>query len=188
MEKDQKYALKLLLDSCKEGNRRSQKELYRQFYAYSMNTLLHYAKNQEEAQEILNDAFYKVFKNLGQFSAKVPFKAWLRRILINCAIDYFRRYHKKKPRLDVIHLNDRQVLNTAVEKLSLDDVMTAVQQLSPAYRMVVNLYLVEGYTHHEIAKKLGISIGTSKSNLAKARKKLQYLLGQLDPSYYKANY
>lgn len=186
MDQNQKYTFKLLLDSCKEGNRKSQKELYRQFYAYAMNVALHYSKNQEEAQEILNDSFYKVFKKLHQYSGKVSFKAWLRRILINTAIDYFRKYHKEIHQLDVVHLNNGPVHNTALDKLSMDDILAAIQHLSPAYRMVINLHLIEGFTHPEIAKKLGISVGTSKSNLAKARKKLQILLGQLDPGYYKA--
>lgn len=186
MNQSKAYHLKLLLDSCKEGNRRSQKELYRQFYSYAMNIALHYSKNQEEAQEILNDAFFKVFKKLHQFDNIVSFKGWLRRILINTAIDYFRKYHKESHQLEVIHLQPQQIENQALTKLSLDEVMAAIQQLSPAYRIVINLYLIEGLTHPEIAQRLGISVGTSKSNLAKARKKLQNMLRQLDPQYYKA--
>ncbi len=180
------HTFHLLLDSCEQGNRASQKELYRQYYAYAMNICLHYSSNREEASEILNDGFLKVFKNMGQYRRKSAFKSWLRRILINASIDYYRRYHRDEVSLEVIHLREPTTVNTAPGQLNLDDVLRIVQQLPPAYRLVFNLHVVEGFSHPEIAKELGISVGTSKSNLAKAKKKLQNMLMNSYPDQQKA--
>ena len=167
------HTFHLLLDDCERGGRNSQRELYRQYYAYGMNVCLHYAKNREEAQEILNDAFLKVFRTMKLYDRKQPFKGWLRQILVRTAIDYFRKYHEKEPVLDILPHEDVPVQNEGLAQLSLDEVMAAVQRLPPAYRMVFNLFEIEGYTHPEIAGLLGIQPGTSKSNLAKAKEKLR---------------
>lgn len=180
------HTLQLLLDSCVEGNRASQKELYRQFYAYGMNICLHYAKNREEAQEILNDGFLRAFRFLHQFDRRAPFKSWLRRILINAAIDYFRQNMRaEKQALSVAHLQQSDAGNTGWDQLLLDDALAMLQQLPPSYRLVFNLYVVEGLTHPEIAKQLGITVGASKSNLSKARARLQELVAQWYPGMYK---
>ncbi len=186
MDQNSKHFFHLLLDACERGERASQKELYRQYYAYAMNICLHYSSNREEAGEILNDGFLKVFKNLKQYRRQSAFKSWLRRILINASIDYYRRYHRDEVSLEVVHLRETTIVNEAPGQLELDDVMRAVQQLPPAYRLVFNLHVVEGFSHPEIAKELGISTGTSKSNLAKAKKKLQNMLRKSYPDQQKA--
>ena len=144
-----------------------------------MNVCLHYSKNKEEAQEILNDGFLKVFRKLEQCKDPNAFKVLAPAI----AHQFGDRFISENITvrilaLDIIHLQEQSVQNTGEHKLELDDVLNVVQQLSPAYRIVFNLYIIEGFTHPEIAKKLGISVGTSKSNLAKARSKLKHLLGQ----------
>ena len=132
-------------------------------------------KTSEEAKEILNDGFIKVFQHIKRFkyNPKQPFKAWLRRILINAAIDHFRQQKKHYYHTDIEEIPHEldTYEPTIVNQLSYDEIMVLVQQLSPAYRMVFNLHVVEGYKHPEIARKLGISVGASKSNLAKAKKK-----------------
>lgn len=138
-----------------------------------MSVCLRYAGNKAEAQEILNDGFMKVFTNLKTFDRNKPFRWWLRRILINTAIDYFRRSPKQVYSLDAEGAAEVAESQDILAVISAEEILAIVQTLSPAYRMVFNLYAIEGYTHAEIAEKLGIHEGTSKSNYAKARAQLQ---------------
>ena len=162
-----------LIKSSLKGNRKSQKLLYQQFYGYGMTVSIRYAKNRQEAQEILNDGFIKVFKNLHTFDFQKPFKYWLRRILINTAIDYLRKYKKHHQTGDLDQAYNVSIEADGLDNLSAQEILKLVQQLAPSYRAVFNLYVIEGYTHKEIAMQLGISEGTSKSNLAMARKRLK---------------
>lgn len=179
MQED-KQKIESLIKACKRGKRASQKELYKLYYSYGMSICLRYSKNREEAQEILNDGFIKVFNNLEKYDIKLSFKAWLRRILINVAIDYYRKHHKHQHTLEIVHNHHLDESPDALHNLSVEEIMKMVQKLSPAYRMVFNLYVVEGYKHQEIAEQLNITVGASKSNLAKARMKLRAML---EPTY-----
>jgi len=174
-----------LIRDCQRGDRAAQKTIYQHFYAYGMNICLHYSKNREEAQEILNDGFLKAFKKINSYQFKGSFRAWLRRILIHSAIDYFRKHHREEAQLEIVHMRELAVGNKGSHQLELDDILKLVQQLPPAYRIVFNLYVVEGYNHREIGQQLGISTGTSKSNLSKARAKLQKAVAALYPEQYK---
>jgi len=179
MQED-KQKIGALLKACKKGKRASQKELYKIYYSYGMSICLRYSKSREEAQEILNDGFIKIFNNLDKYNIDLSFKAWLRRILVNSAIDYYRKHHKHSNTLEIVQDLHFDNSPDALHNLSVDEIMEMVQQLSPAYRMVFNLYVLEGYKHHEIAAELNISVGASKSNLAKARTKLRLML---EPTY-----
>ncbi|MBS1509599.1 MAG: sigma-70 family RNA polymerase sigma factor [Bacteroidetes bacterium] len=142
-----------------------------------------YTSRDEDAIEILNDGFLKIFKEIHQFKPAYAdvvssFKGWLRKIMVYTAIDHFRKNQKHS---NVIELESAVVhmpveTETAFDKISYDEIIGFIQDLSPAYRTVLNLFIVEGFSHEEIATQLDISIGTSKSNLAKARKQLQKIL------------
>ncbi len=106
----------------------------------------------------------------------MSFKGWLRRVMINSAIDYYRRNEKHYHNLDISHAHYEPSQESALDQLSEQEIITAIQQLPPSYRMVFNLFAIEGYKHEEIGHKLGISAGTSKSNLAIARNKLKRIL------------
>ncbi|GAB4395713.1 MAG: sigma-70 family RNA polymerase sigma factor [Microscillaceae bacterium] len=165
--------LQKLIQGCRQGDRQSQKLLYQQFFSLAMSITLRYAASHEEAQEMLNDGFLKVFTKLDKYDSEKPFELWLRRIFINTAIDYFRRHQRQTP-LSSLGTSLPPAVEASVwgemnEKVLLD----LVQGLPPAYRMVFNLFVMEGFKHEEIASQLGIQVGTSKSNLAKARKLLQ---------------
>ena len=165
-----------LLKACKREERLAQKELYRQFYGYAMSVTLRYADDENEAIEIANDAFLKVFMNLNRYDNSLPFKPWFRRILINTAINQV----KKKRRFKWTQLMDAEFDIPSTEdilaRIGFEELMKMVRSLSLAYRTVFNMFVIDGYTHEEIAAILGISVGTSKSNLAKARQKLRQLL------------
>ena len=166
-----------ILNGCRKRQRDSQKRLYKMFYAYGMSITLYYADSRDEAAEILNDGFMKVFLNIKSFDESKPFKPWFRRILINTAIDHYHK-HKKYKQADSFEEHKDQ-LSTGEKILSgiaYQEIISMIQQLSPVYRTVFNLYVIEGYKHKEVAEMLGISVGTSKSNLHKARQNLQAML------------
>ena len=171
------FKLEHILQGCRAGNRNSQRQLYEYFYGYAMSICLRYSRCREEAVEILNDGFLKTFNRLGQYDASYPFKSWLRRILINSAIDYHRKNHALPLHLELTAAADLADDEMPMPHLSPDeDVLPILQQLSPAYRVVFNLYVMEGYKHEEIAELLGISVGTSRSNLVRAKESLRALM------------
>ena len=142
-----------------------------------------YTTKQEDAVEILNDGFLKVFKEIHHFTPAYAdvvssFKGWLRKIMVYTAIDHFRKNQKHQMVIDLesIVYQIETVSEDAVEKLSYEEIIKSIQNLSPAYRTIFNLFVIEGLSHEEIAQKLDISPGTSKSNLSKARKQLQKIL------------
>ena len=169
--------LNLILEGCRRGNRNSQRKLYEHFYGYAMNICLRYGKNREEALEILNDGFLKALTNLDKYDPNYPFKGWLRRILVNTAIDYHRKNHKLPVILELNTSTDLLEDDAPLPKISPDeDMLPILQELSPEYRLVFNLFVMEDYKHHEIAELLGISVSTSRSNLARAKEKLRAIL------------
>lgn len=142
-----------------------------------------YANNEDDAVEILNDGFLKIFKEIHRYKPAYTneinsFKGWLRKIMVCTAIDHFRKNkkHRLVGELDIITVQTSAQEENGLDKLSYDEIIRFIQNLSPGYRIVLNLFIVEGFSHEEIADQLGISIGTSKSNLAKARKQLQKIL------------
>ncbi len=165
-------AMLLFLEGCKQQDRESQRMLYKHHYAYAMSICLRYIQTKEEAKEILNDGFMKVFLKIDQYNPETSFLGWLRRIMINTAIDHYRK--------EVKHYHQTSIENehfvttaSAIEELGYQELMILIQQLTPAYRAVFNLYAIDGYSHKEIGQILGISEGTSKSNLSKAREVLK---------------
>ncbi len=176
-----KIKLELLLKGCRAGNRLSQKTLYKHYYGYAMSIALRYCKQKEEAHEILNDGFLKIFNNLDKYDSTYPFKPWLSKVIVNAAIDYYKKHHKQTKILTLPLNEDIQVADSESNLVMInadDDMLPIIQALPPAYRMVFNLYVMEEYKHHEIAEALDISVGTSKSNLARAKEKLRILIKQ----------
>ena len=171
------------IEACALNNRGSQKILYSSFYGYAMAICDRYANKQEDAVEILNDGFLKIFREIHHYSPAYAdvvssFKGWLRKIMVYTAIDHFRKNHKHRmvTQLDNVVYQVENVSEDAIDHLSYEEIIRAIQDLSPGYRTVFNLFIIEGLSHEEISYKLWISIGTSKSNLSKARKQLQKIL------------
>ncbi|GAB3689437.1 RNA polymerase sigma factor [Spirosoma flavus] len=155
-----------------------------------MSVCLRYAPTREGALEVLNDGFLKVFTRLDQYDPAQPFKGWLRRIMINAAVDHYRQEMKHHHHESVEDVGQMAIseASDAFSQLAHEDLMALIQRLSPAYRLVFNLYVIDGYTHEEIANQLGISVGASKSNLARARENLRVLLKQINyDEYVRAN-
>ncbi len=169
--------LKHIIKGCRKRRRESQKKLYELYYGYGMSITLRYSDSRDQGAEILNDAFLKVFDNIKSYDANRPFKPWFRRIVINTAINHYHK-HKKEQNFTQfeMHENNLGQKETITSSITYQDIIKMVQQLTPAYRTVFNLHVIEGFTHSEIADMLGIAEGTSKSNLAKAKKNLRVIL------------
>jgi len=169
-------ALPELLAGCLRNQRRSQELLYRQFYGYAMSVCMRYTNSRDEALDVLNDGFLKVFTRLEQYDTAQPFKGWLRRIMINTALDQYRASvrHQHEDLSAASHASTE--IADAYSQLAHEELIDLIQQLSPAYRLVFNLYVIDGYNHEEIATRLLISVGSSKSSLARGRKNLRGML------------
>lgn len=176
--------LKLLVNGCLRNNRKSQEAIYKMFYGKMMVVCRRYTRNEDQAKDILQDGFIKVFKNIDKFSFSGSFEGWVRRIIVNTAIDFTRRAKNSYLLMNENQsiedfendLLDEDEIEEYDNPLNVNDVIKGMEQLSNAYRTVFNLYVFENYTHQEIATELGISVGTSKSNLAKARGNLKKIL------------
>jgi RNA polymerase sigma factor (sigma-70 family) len=168
--------LQQIIDGCIEQDRHSQELLYKKLYGFAMNICLRYANNRYEATDVLNDGFFKAFTNIEKYDKSWPFKAWLSKIMYNASIDYYRT-NLKWSQLVGFEKSDIKVNEVSIEhKLDYEDLLKIIQRLPPTYRIVFNLYAVDGYSHEEIAEMIGITASTSRSNLHKARVKLQQML------------
>jgi RNA polymerase sigma factor (sigma-70 family) len=156
-----------------------------------MAICMRYAPNNDDAMEIVNDGFLKIFKKLSSFEARYDdmegsLKGWIKRIMLNTAIDHFRKNNKYLMKVDMGEkvFNIADEAETSLDKMSYDEIYKIIQKLSPMYRTVFNLYIIDGFKHEEIAKQLNISVGTSKSNLAKAKINIQKMMKQAHSSLY----
>lgn len=162
-----------LIVGCCKKERSSQEALYRNFFGYALSICLRYAQNRDEAVEIMNDGFLKIFHHIETFDTSRSFKTWLARIMVNTSIDFLRGKKKLVFTDDINQVPEPGTDEKIIDKLSYDELLKHVQALPPAYRTVFNLYVMEGFQHQEIAAMLRISEGTSKSNLFKAKKILK---------------
>jgi len=165
-----------LIQGSIEGDRQIQKTLYSRFAPKMYSVCLRYSGNAEDAQDLLQEGFIKVFKNLNKFRGDGSFEGWIRRIFVNTSIEHFRKkvnlYTVSETQEVTIEDKGLNVLDNLAEK----DLMTMIQELSPGYRAVFNMHVIEGYSHKEIADILGINEGTSKSQLARAKTVLKKMV------------
>lgn len=159
---------KTLIDGCLSKDKRSEMALFKKYFAYCMSIAYRYARNKEDAEWLVNESFVKVFANLVNYDPSKEFRFWLRRILINTIINHNQRFTQEVS-VEEEELDLRVDHGNILGQMAYDDILKCIQELSVGYRTVLNLYLVEGYKHHEIAEMLNISEGTSKSNLFKGK-------------------
>jgi RNA polymerase sigma-70 factor (ECF subfamily) len=156
-----------------------QEELYKRFSGKMYAVCLRYANNADDAQDLLQEGFIKVYRNLHRFRAEGSFEGWIRRVFVNSSIEHFR---KKALQLSKVSDKEENTIedtdSSALDQMAEKDIVRLIQELSPGYRTVFNLYVVEGYSHREIGDMLGISEGTSKSQLTRARSILQKRVAQ----------
>jgi RNA polymerase sigma factor (sigma-70 family) len=172
-----------LITACIRKERKAQYELYKETYRYLMSICIRYTQSYEEAQEALNTGFLKILNNLEKYQSHIPFKSWIRRVLINVLIDEYRKQKKHKENIkyveDFEELPIAGALNDAISKMDVEEIHKLIVQLPPMSQKVFNLYVVDGFEHKEIADMLGISEGTSKWHLHSSREQLKIMLNKI---------
>jgi RNA polymerase sigma-70 factor (ECF subfamily) len=176
--------LQQLIQGCLEGDRKAQQAVYKLLYGKMKVVCLRYTRDTDQAMDVLQEGFIKVFQNMNKYTGAGSFEGWVRRIMVNLSIDRFR-----KQKNDFLLLNgsmsaedwgdevEEEEASDAVEyDFTPEQILAAMKQLSPAYQTVFNLYVFENYTHQDIAEALSISVGTSKSNFAKAKRNMKKIL------------
>ncbi|HHM21773.1 MAG TPA: RNA polymerase sigma factor [Bacteroidetes bacterium] len=170
--------IKTILAGCRRKDRASQQALYKLYYSYGMAVCFRYVESEQEAISVLNEGFLKVFLNIKKFDDSMPFKPWFRKILVNTAINHIKKQKKFKLEVSMEAAKDIPGREDILSRISYRELMETIQSLSTAYRTVFNMYVIDGFKHEEIAQKLGITVSTSKSNLTRARARLQELVRQ----------
>ena len=158
-----------LINGCLNKDRKMQELLYQRYSSKMYAVCLRYCKDAEDAQDLLQDGFVKIFKNLDRFRGEGSFEGWIRRIFVNTSIEHFRKSLKNFSVSDTQEITIEDPSWNALDNLAEKDIITMIQGLSPGYRQVFNMYVIEGYSHRDIGEILGISEGTSKSQLARAK-------------------
>lgn len=173
-----------IIRACQKGEQKAQEQIYRHFYRKMFGVCLYYAGDENEAQDHLQDGFVHLFRKIGKYSFEGSFEGWVRRLFVNLIL---QKYRSKK----MLYTTGYDWQESAeisyehiLEDITAADLLNLVQELTPQYRLVFNLYAIEGYNHREIAEQLGISEGTSKSNLSRARAILQEKVAKRYPDVY----
>ena len=169
-----------LIKECKQGKAKYQRVLYETHAPKMLGVCARYFQTIEEAQDALQDGFVKVFSNIDSYKGKGSFEGWIRKIMINTSLNLHRKNLKHYYHVDITETESRIAdLNVDYDQLEVEDLLNMIQSLPGGYRLVFNLFEIEGYSHQEIASELNVSVNTSKSQLLKARKKLRDKLEKL---------
>ena len=178
--------IKEVIEGCIKGQRKYQEILHKAFYGKMLVVCMRYAQNNAEAEDLLHDGFIKLYSKLSKYTYKGSFEGWIRRIIVNNSIDFIR---KKKEFTVSFGSDNEHIINQRQDnsdesyqlleskEFKAQKIIKAIQELSPAYKAVFNMYVLEDMTHKEISEELGISVGTSKSNLSKAKLRIREILG-----------
>jgi RNA polymerase sigma-70 factor (ECF subfamily) len=170
-----------IIDGCIRHNKKAQQTLWKQQSGYLLAVCMRYATDRPEAEDMLQEAFMKIFFSIGEYSGTGSFRGWMRKVTVNTAITYWHRNLKHKHQVDIDEYVSTETGTAGFEEdfYNAEDLCRVLAELSPGYRMIFNLYAIEGYMHHEIAEMLGIDVNTSKSQYSRARAILRKKLGDL---------
>lgn len=178
--------IKLLIEQVKSSSEAAEYKLFRLYFPYVKSICNRYSAGEQESQEMVNDTFLKVFRNIDKYDPEFEFKPWLRRVCINCCLSYnkkkFVTYTALEPEMAYQVWEDP---DSVVEYFNSEECLSILKELSPQYRTIFNLYVFEDMKHHEIAQELNISVGTSKSNLNRAKAKLIEIMSIMKPEIFK---
>lgn len=173
-----------IISGCRNGDRKAQELLYKNYYRVMVTLCLRYTKNEADAVEVLNNAFLKVFKNIQRYEpAQASLYTWIRTVVINCCLDFVMARQKMTSHQELTEDVEVHIPAEVTGRMKAAELLELIRRLSPATQTVFNLYVMEGYNHREIGKMLGISEGTSKWHLSEARKNLQKMIKNLDVSH-----
>lgn len=172
-----------LIQKCKQGNLKHQEKLYMHFYSYAMGVGLRYLNDRDDALEVVNDSFIKVFKSIASFKNENNFKPWLRKIIVNTALDRRRKDLKHQNHSDLESAENVSFAPQAIAHLNSQDILKLLDTLPILQRTVFNMYEIDGYNHEEISELLQISASSSRVNLSRAKEKLREALRSENPEY-----
>jgi RNA polymerase sigma-70 factor (ECF subfamily) len=188
MNLEHKYSLEDLIKGCQNGNRQSQELLYKTTSGKMLGVCMRYAKDQFEAEDMLQTGYIKVFKKLSDYRNEGSFEGWMRRIMVNTSIEFYRKNLRNLSVVAIDETHEQQAsVSFDMSSINVKDLMRLIQNLSNGYRLVFNMYAIEGYSHKEIAEKLGITEGASKSQLSRARAILKEQVLKLEGYKNEAN-
>jgi RNA polymerase sigma-70 factor (ECF subfamily) len=177
-----------IIKDCKGGKRKAQKMLYEKFYRQMLGVCLRYCASKPEAEDVMLIGFMNVFTKIDSFTGSGSFEGWMKKVMINTAIDNFRKQKKHADLYDISLFEEELVQEIYLpESLSINEILVMVQKLPTGYRTVFNLYAIEGFSHQEIAEMLGVTVNTSKTQLFKARKLLQNSILRMNMEIQKRN-
>lgn len=163
-----------LIEGCKQNNRKSQERLYKKYAGLMLGICMRYVKDRAEAEDVMMEGFMKIYKTVANYAATGSFEGWMKRIMVYTAIEHFRKL-KRMP-FDEFQANDSKVDDYVIDSISARDILKLMNEMPDGYRTVLNMYAIEGYSHKEIADAMGISEGTSKSQLSRSKAFLKKLI------------
>lgn len=172
--------LNQLIAKCKAGKRSAQSELYRLFAPKLFGVSLRYSRDETEAEDTLHEAFINIFNKIEQYSGKGSFEGWMKKIVVNLALEKYRTRYRLQTVEDITIYDSKNISDDVYDSINAAQLMEWIKELPPRYKMVFNMFAIDGYSHKEIAKTMGITEGTSKSNLARGRKILQDKILKMD--------
>jgi RNA polymerase sigma factor (sigma-70 family) len=175
-EKDHSIDFEKVLKRCSRGDLNAQEHLFKQYYGYVMSISLRFSSCRDDALEITNDSFLKIFKNIESHQVDKEFKAWVRRIVVNTAIDHYRKSKKNEVEISIEEAYNESADESVIDNLNAGEIIKLINSLPMAFRYTFTLYEIEGFSHDEIALQLGITTGTSRSNLTRAKKILRQMI------------
>ncbi|RMG27997.1 MAG: RNA polymerase sigma factor [Bacteroidetes bacterium] len=161
--------LRPLIEACIRKDSRAQRELYHRLAPQMLGVCYRYARDKSEAEDMLQEGFVKMYQNLGKYQHTGSFEGWVRRIMVNTAIDCLRRRRHQSQEVEIEEVQHENLAVDFIDELELEYLYQLIQELPDGYRLVFNLYAIEGYSHEEIGRKLGITASTSRSQYARAR-------------------
>jgi RNA polymerase sigma factor (sigma-70 family) len=181
-EQEHSKELNKVLKGCSRGDLKDQENLFKMYYGYVMSIALRFSSCHDNALEIANDSFLKIFRKIESHQTDKEFKAWVRKIVVNTAIDYYRKDKKNSIEISIEIANDEPADESVIDNLNAEEIIKLINSLPMNYRYTFSLFEIEGFSHNEIAVQLGISESTSRSNLTRAKKMLRQMI--LINSYY----
>jgi RNA polymerase sigma-70 factor (ECF subfamily) len=187
MNLEHKFTINDLLEGCRRGERKSQELLYKSLASRMLGVCMRYAKDRFEAEDMLQMGFVKVFKKVSEFRGDGSFEGWIRRVMVNTAIETYRKNQRMLSVVDIDEVYDAPQSTFDMSGLETKDLLKLINQLSAGYKLVFNMYVIEGYSHREIAEQLGITEGASKSQLSRARAILKEKILKMEGNIYATN-
>jgi RNA polymerase sigma factor (sigma-70 family) len=188
MNLEHSYSLEEIIKGCREGKKRSQESLYKLMASKMLGVCMRYAKDQFEAEDMMQSGFVKVFRKIEMYKGDGSFEGWVRRIMVNTSIEFYRKNLRSLNVVDISEIQEQEVSTSFdMSSINVKDLMQLIQGLSVGYRMVFNMYAIEGFSHKEIAAELGITEGASKSQLSRARAILRAQVLKMEGQVYETN-